>query len=266
MAYNNTSEINYRVGEQDVIFSSFVGDSESTATILPGSTFTLYDQKSIPVTGITNVPVTGYDDGVDISTGRVWFLLDTTGIAPGIYYGVFSYSITGNDTLVRNLKPDLQITVLAIVESIFTYDPTTLLGLVRTYARDTDPLNPILDDATIDAMIGMSGYNGLSSDLWRTLGDVSYAVLISAAECLDLMARDAAKIALIEKIGAISENTKVTYDALREEADLLRKRASQNFVPSETTCAPSPIEFLPFSLPIVDYGGYTIPNSALDRW
>lgn len=236
------------------------------AGIISGSTFTVRDslgniyQSLVDQTGVR----AEVDDGG--LTGRVIFDLDSSTFDAGIYYGRFKYMPVSTDLIVRILQPTIKINVTAPVEIIATFNPTYLSGLVRIYSRDTDMLNPILDDDTISAMIATSGYNGSSSDLWRTLGDINYTVFISAANCLDLMARDAAKIALIEKIGAISENTKVTYDALREEADLLRTRAIQSFVPSDTTCAVTPTEFVPFSLPIVNYGLYTIPSSALDRW
>lgn len=263
--------VDYSKGEEFPVEASFTvtpdaNGSGVVAGIIAGSTFTVRDSTGAVYHSLLDQ--TGVRAEVDSGglTGRVYFDLDSSSFDPGIYYGRFKYMPVSSDLVVRILQPTIRINILAPVEIIATYDPTTLSGLVRTLSRDTDMLNPINDDATVDAMIMLSGYNGNSGDLWSTLGDISATALNSAANCFDLMARDAAKLALIEKIGALSENTKVTYDALREEADAMRARAANNFVPSDVSCYVPPIEFLPYSIPIVDYGGYTIPNSALDRW
>lgn len=264
--------VEYSVGEQFPVEAEFEVTQNSSGTgtlagIIAGSTFSLRDSNGNFYQGIQSVTGVRAEVDEDGLTGRVYYDLSTGPFDPGIYYGQFSFMPVASDLVIRILEPTIRINVTAPVEIIATFNVNTLAGLVRLYCRDTDMLNPILDDDTINAMIGSTGYNGLSSDLWRTLGDIQATALISAANCLELMVRDAAKVALIEKIGAISENTKVTYNALRDEATLLRSRANQNYVPSDVTCGMDILDFVSYSLPITDFGnGYTIPRSTLDRW
>jgi hypothetical protein len=261
MSYDNSSEIVFRQGEGDILDSAFTGVGAATAIINAGSTFTLYDQLQALVAGFVNVPVTGYDAGSNLTTGRVWYNFDSTGLAPGVYYGVFSYSIVGADTLVRNNKPDLQIQVLAIVEIIATYDLTTLRGQIRLWGRDKDMVNPINSDLEIDSCLFATGYIGAGADTFQSL--YMGTVFLAAAFVFDLMAADAAKVAIIEKIGAISENTKVTYDALKEEAALLRARASRDFVPG-VSLIPDPLYTPPWlAVPSTGLRGCF---TSLDTW
>ncbi len=264
--------VEYNKGEQFPVEATFDVTLNNSGTgalagVIAGSTFSVRDNQGAFYQAMQNLTGVRAEVDPDGLTGRVYYDLNTGPFDPGIYYGQFSFMPVGTDLVIRILEPTIRIKVTAPVAVIATFNINTLGGLVRLYCRDTDMLNPILDDDTINAMIAQSGYSGSSSDIWRTLTNIQGMALISAANCLDLMARDAAKIALIEKIGAISENTKVTYDALRDEANLLRSRAIQNFVPSDVTCDTALLDFVPFSLPITDYGnGFTIPRSTLDRW
>jgi hypothetical protein len=278
VAYNNTSDISFRVGEKDLLYASFNGVAPATATIAPGSTFTLYDQTNTPVATYNNVQVTGYDAGVSISTGKVWYNLDTSILAPGIYYAVFAYSITGNDNLVRNMKPDLQIQIFPVVEMVATFDLTTIRGQIRLWSRDIDMLNPINSDLEIDSCMYGGGYFGLGADTFSPSTMMS-TIFLSAAYVFDLMAGDAAKVATIEKIGAISDNTKVTYDALKDMASSLRERAGNNVLPASGPTTIAWIDGVAVTMPTdpfyntpwipmrdIDGNGTTTPRSPLDSW
>lgn len=276
MAYDNSTSTDFRVGEADILFASFTGVAPATATITAGSTFTLYDQNQITVPGFAGIPVTGYDSGANILTGRVWYHLDTAGLAPAIYYAVFSYSITGNDTLVRSNRPDIQIRILPIVEIIATYDLTTLRGQIRLWARDKDMVNPVNSDAEIDSCLHATGYTGAGTDTFDP-SSIS-RVFLGAAFAFDLVSGDAAKVAIIEKIGAISDNTNVTYVALKDMADTLRTRASQNALPVSgvqsviyingvaTIGYPDPFYNSPWLPVVADGTGHTTPTSPLNSW
>ena len=265
MAYNNSSNITFRQGEQDVVYATFQGTAPATATIASGSTFTLYDQNGIPVTAMNNVAVTGADAGA-VSTGRVWYNFSSAGIAPGIYYGVFNYSITGLDGLVRNLRPDLQISIIPIVEIVGTYNLATMRGQIRLWSRDRDMTSPINSDPEVDSCLAATGYVGTGADVYIA-GMNTDRIFFAAAYAFDLMAGDAAKQAIIEKIGAISDNTKVTYDALKDMAKELRQRASQNVLPNVGSLTKDAFYNTPWIKLSDDGNGNLSPvRSPLDSW
>jgi hypothetical protein len=148
-----------------------------------------------------------------------------------------------------------------IIMGDFTYDITTLRGIIRLNSRDIDGQNPVNKDSEVDAMLMMTGSLEIPTKAW----DISMISIIylAAANCFDLMAADAAKVAIIEKIGAISENTKVTYDALKEEAALLRARASRDFVPG-VSLMPDPLYTPPWlAVPSTGLRGCF---TSLDTW
>jgi hypothetical protein len=158
----------------------------------------------------------------------------------------------------------------------FTYNVATLRGIVRLNSRDIDSLSPINKDSEVDAMLMMTGSIDPPTGVWDTT--MINTIYLAAANCFDLMAGDAAKVAIIEKIASFTDNTKVTYDALKDMAQTLRDRASGNTLPSvgpigvyyvngiAVNAPPDPFYNSPWT-PMRNNGdGTTTPRSPLESW
>ncbi len=237
-----------RIGDKFPVYGTFSADS-GTGTIQSGSLFTLYDYKGSIAGGLSSVAVTGYDSA-PLVTGNVWYDLDTNGLLPGTYYGWFAYSVAGSDSLTRNRHPDAQITILPFVEMVASYDPLNVRGQVRLWLRDIDtggvpatpgtPIglaNPIWDDNHIDNFLLQAGFPGVSTSIaastdGSTVTDTSITYVLAASILgWEKALGDAAKVAVIEKIAIFSDNTKTTFDAIKEYIQWLKLRLQQEGSP-----------------------------------
>lgn len=162
-----------------------------------------------------------------------------------------------------------------MITSDFTYTPGTVLGTVRMLSSDTDQLNPISLDSELAVVLLMTGYNGLGSDVVDSSSDFS-TILLAAANAIGLMSMSAAKLAVIEKIAVISENTYVTWEALSAQEVKLRSLAAQNILPAiggsviinGIAINPNADPFYNTQwLKITNVGdGITNPTSNMDTW
>ena len=145
------AQITIRAGEKDIVYGSFTALASGATATVAGAIFTLYDSQGNVVQGFSGVGASLSPSNlgtVAAAAGDVYYLLDTTSLIPGsTYYGVFYYQLTGNDTLVRNEKPDVQIYVRPLVEIPFSNSGD--IGRVRRWLRDTDPTSPVHSDPDI---------------------------------------------------------------------------------------------------------------------
>lgn len=100
------------VGEKRPVFGSASAPSGATNGAPSSATFTLYDDAGSVVTGFNAVSITGADPG-GTQVVRVWYLLDSTGLTPGVYRGVFKFTSLGSDGISRIFEPSVGITVWA---------------------------------------------------------------------------------------------------------------------------------------------------------
>lgn len=240
MSYDQ--QLTMRTGEQVVLFGEFVAATGS-GTLQSGSTFTLRDKYGTVVTGFNAVTVTGYDPLAGAS-GKVWYTFDSAGLTCDIYYVIFKYSVSGSDSLVRKEKPDFQLVILPEVELIATYDPNTVRGQTRKWLRDIDTgglpsipgtavglANPIWSDTEVDNMLLQAGYPGTGLDIAATTDGFNVtnttiiSVLLAAVIGWELVAADAAKVAVIERIAIFVDNTVSTYQSILGEAEHIRQLA-----------------------------------------
>lgn len=114
-----------------------------------------------------------------------------------------------------------------------TYDPTTALGKARLYAADTDTADAIFEDDEWTVFLDAEGQNPI----------------LAAALGLEVMAADAAKIAVITKNDVVSTDPTKVAQQLSDRAAALRSRAAASssstavmaidrvFVPASTATA-----------------------------
>jgi hypothetical protein len=96
-------------GEKRPVYAQVTAQS-GTLTVQSGGTVTLTDQAGATVAGFGGVAVTGYDAGAQAAP-RVWFLLDTAGLAAGFYTLTFAFQAAGSDALTRAYHPTVEVEV-----------------------------------------------------------------------------------------------------------------------------------------------------------
>ncbi|HZP80707.1 MAG TPA: hypothetical protein VFB21_03635 [Chthonomonadaceae bacterium] len=84
-----------------------------TIAASPVPAATLYDANGAPVGGFTGVTASGYDSGAQAAP-RIWLNLDTSGLTPGFYTLVFTFTATASDGLTRVYTPSLELQVLDV--------------------------------------------------------------------------------------------------------------------------------------------------------
>lgn len=199
-----------------------------TAVVQPGAAFTLYREDGTVEPGFSAVAVSGYEAGPQ-SALRVWYLLNTAGLSAGAYNGVFQFQAHGSDGIDRTLAVDLSIVLLPAVEVTATYVESELaatpLYQARLHAGDTDVSAATWSDAELSYFLSISG--GLAQ--------------LAAAQALEALALDRAKLANAVRIGAFGNGEAEAYKAIAERAKRLRAVAQalpvvnspdQAFIPS----------------------------------
>jgi len=202
--------------------------AKGTAVVQSGAVFTLFREDGSIEPGFDAVAVSGYEQGPRRDL-RVWYLLNTTGIAPGGYSGLFTFQADGADGIDETFAIDLKITVTPPVEVTATYLEAELaaspLFQTRLNAGDTDVASAIWSDAELNYFLMISGG----------------VVQLAAAQALEALALDRAKLANAVRIGAFGNGEAEAYKAIAERAKRLRAVApvapvvnspDQVFIPS----------------------------------
>lgn len=101
--------VRMKSGEKRPVFGQITAASGSL-TINGSPTCTLYDGNDAPVSGFTNAAVTGYDVGAQAAP-RVWYNLDTAGLAAGYYTLVFRFQALASDGMTRIYEPAIEIEI-----------------------------------------------------------------------------------------------------------------------------------------------------------
>ena len=200
-----------------------------TAIVQSGALFTLYREDGTVEPGFNGVAVSGYEQGPQRDL-RVWYLLNTTSIAPGAYSGLFTFQADGSNGIDETFAIDLTITIAAPVEVTATYVDAQLatspLFQTRLHAGDTEVSSAIWSDAELNYFLSISGS----------------VVQLAAAQALESLALDRAKLANAVHIGAFGNGEAEAYKAIAERAKRLRSIApavpivastDQVFVPSK---------------------------------
>ena len=97
-----------RQGDKRPIFGQAFAIPPATITITAGATASLYDAGGVLI--INAAIVTGYDAGA-LTSPRVWYVLDTSTLAPGWYSLRFSVPALGSDGIARMLQIDVNVEV-----------------------------------------------------------------------------------------------------------------------------------------------------------
>jgi hypothetical protein len=227
MAYD--AEVVVRQGSIRPLYAEAIAThGAGTAIVQSGGTFTLYREDGTIEPGFSSVAISGYERGPERNL-RVWYLLNTAGIAPGGYSGLFTFQADGADGIDETFAVDLKITIVAPVEVTATYVEAELatspLFQTRFHAGDTNAASAIWSDAELNYLITISGG----------------VVQLAAAQALETLALDRAKLANAVRIGAFGNGEAEAYKAIAERAKRLRAVApvpptvnapDQVFVPS----------------------------------
>ena len=174
-------------------------------------TFTLLDATGTAVAGYAGVPIAAgsYQSGA-LAGPLLWHIVDTSGLNPGVYIARFVFAAQSTlDGLTRELACEVQVCLLAALEAMATYDPSSALGQARLYCLDTDMAQAIFSD----------------TEILQFLQDTGGMPLLAAALALELLATDHARLATVLKIGTFGENAVGIYKALAERAARLRHLA-----------------------------------------
>lgn len=210
MAYD--AEVSLRKGSLRPIYADVSAGDGATAEIGTAAVFTLYREDGYLQVGYNAVPVSGYERGPQ-STLRVWYLLNSADLDPGVYSGLFSFPAAGSDGINRTFAVDICITILPDVEITATYDALQLtsspLYQARLYAADTDPAGAIWSDTEITFFLTASGN----------------VPQLAAALALETLALDRAKLANAVRVGAFGNGEAEAYRAIAERAARLRQTA-----------------------------------------
>ena len=220
MSYD--SEVEIRLGSVWPLYAEAELPEGATAQILsdPGAVVTLYTEAGIAVPGFSSVPVSGADAGPE-SALRVWYLLNTANpaLVPGVYSALFTFSVgaalspNGDELPACRFEIDVRVTLLGPVEVVATYDDaqltTSALYQTRFHACDTSVANAIWSDAELNYLLIMSGGNPL----------------LAAANALEALAVDRARLSNAVRIGAFGNGEMEAYQAIAERAKRLRSLA-----------------------------------------
>lgn len=222
----------YRSGEKGPLATTatVVDGTGTIEGIEAGCTFTLLDALSIPVPSMTNIPIVG-NGGIIVAadnlSASVYVDLDASMLPPNLYYGIFTYTPQTSDNVVRIVLADVQAIILPLVETIATFDPSTVRGRVRMELQDISDFQipgtavgitaPIFADYDVDRFILQANSslvpNGTNvaltnKDLYRA---AYYGWINIAAE--------KATLVKVKSILFIKSSTMPTYQAALQQAN-----------------------------------------------
>jgi hypothetical protein len=211
--------ISIRHGALQTVYGQYEAPIGHTYTIGSPKTFTLYNSLGNVVLG--PIAAAGADSGAG-QIRKVWYVLATSGLAVGDYYGVFTCAVTDNtDSTSQTLLSDLQIVVLPDVEIIANYDDTALqtgansqINQTRLHLSDTSTANAIWSD----------------NEILYFLSAASGVPILAASLALEALAVDKAKLANAIQIGSYGNGEKEVYTAVVERAARLRMIAPAQLV------------------------------------
>jgi hypothetical protein len=209
MAYDGKAVL--RTGEKRPVYGQVEAGPGGTATIQSGGTFTLLDSRGNAVPGFNTVPVSG-QEGIG-QAPHVWYVLDTAGLPANVWYtGRFDVTAAFSDGITRRVDPEVAIFVAPNVEA--TYDPTQLdvspLYQTRLYAADTNIADAVWSDAELNYFLQKT--NRVSE--------------LAAAKALRAGAADAAKLAVLTRVGPLGNDETKVSDKLLAMAAALEGQAA----------------------------------------
>ena len=209
MSMGYDASVRFRQGSLRPVYAQVTVGEGGTAVVQAGGTFTLYDGEGHVEPGFNAVAVSGYEAGPQVAP-KVWYVLNTAALAPGVYSGIFTFQAVGSDGITRTFDVDILITILADVEVTATYVEAELatvpLYQVRLHAGDVDMANALWSDAELSYFLTHAG--GVPE--------------LAAAQALDALAVDRAKLANAVRIGAFGNGEAEAYRAIAERAQHLR--------------------------------------------
>ena len=206
--------VRIRQGSIQPVFGAVTAEPGDTVEIQPGGLFTLYQPDGTPVAALNGVPASGSQNGPQ-QKARIWQMLETNPLAPGVYRGLFHFQVvfSGRPGEAQTLQREIAIDILPIALGGATYVASELerspLFQVRLYAADTDTERPIWSDAELNFYLYKAG--GIPR--------------LAAADALESLALDRARMAGAVRIGAFGASEEEAYRAISERADRLRRLA-----------------------------------------
>ena len=181
-----------------------------TGVVQAGGTFTLYREDGSFEPGFNGLGLTGYESGPN-TVLHVWYLLNSANLTPSaVYSGLFRFSVQTEEAMVQTCELNITICIVAPVEIIATYDESALLTSplfqTRLHAGDTRVADAIWSDAELAYYLNLSGGSPQ----------------LAAANALEALALDRAKLANAVRVGAFGNGEKDAYLAIAERARRLR--------------------------------------------
>ncbi len=206
------AQISIRQGEIEPVFGQALAQTGDTLTLqaTPSApflspTFTLLDSGGNTI--VSAAITSGNWQTGALATVLYWYNLNTQAYAPGVYIARLSAAFLSTaDQLTRQRISEVQISLLAGVEIIATYDPATPLGQARLYCLDTDIANAVFSDVEMN----------------RFLQDAAGVPMLAASLALEMLANDNLRLANAIRIGAYKNTSGSVYQALVERAARLR--------------------------------------------
>ena len=201
MAYD--AQITARVGEKPVLTAQLEAAAGYTYTITAGM-ITVVSFAGTVILAPT--AVSSFETGA-LAAPRAFYVLDTTSIPTGRYAALFSLSVTNSGGLpASTIDYDILLTVASAVDSVSTYDPTTLVGQTRFHMGDRDMSKPRFTDAELVAALSMS----------------SQLPMLAAAMAIESLASSVSMVARSISADGYSTNFASIASALSEQAKALR--------------------------------------------
>ena len=177
-----------------------------TITLTGAGTFSLFDNNGVIVPGFSAIAGTGYD-GTPQPSVRVWYNLDTSGLATGNYSVEQAFpGYATADAIARVFIVKSQLVITAPTEVAASYVLSATVGQTRLYLADTGVNEAIFSDA----------------ELTQILSDTGGVPRIAAATALEIAASDAAKCAIIAKNENISTDVTKIPELLLATAARMR--------------------------------------------
>ncbi len=203
--------IRLRQGSIQPIFAAVNSPQGITAVAQSGGVFSLFGPDGSATPGLTEVGISGFQAGPQPRL-RLWQVLDTTSLAPGMYRALFRFScvFSSDPAEAQTLEREISIDVLPLVTGAATYVASQLerspLFQTRLFAADTDVERPIWSDDELKFYLHYAG--GIPR--------------LAAADALETLATDRARLASAIRIGAFGAGEEEAWRAISERAARLR--------------------------------------------
>jgi hypothetical protein len=192
--------LTWRAGEKRPAIGE-VSVVSGTVTV-SSATVNVYRSDGILILG--PVSPTSIDPPGQVVNVAYWW--DTTGVAPGVYNVVFTFTSTPSQNSQGYFeRPDIQVILLDVVEGKGApYDPTTLVGQTRLLLADTDA----------------SLYQWYDAEILFALSRQNQIPELAAGFLYDAGAGDASKVAYVY-------STLQSHTDLSKVPQMMREQANQ---------------------------------------